>query len=157
MGCSITPPPFEDPESDALFNLGLKSFVSDIDLDILGLCAIGDISTSGLKFAYWEFTFEAVPSEFELFSDGEGRARDIAALEILGEDRGEKATLLGEWLGIWGNFDFPESSPVSIAASDGVSIARFSNFWCKLGQVTSVESPLTFSLKQKTKMKLFSL
>lgn len=31
-------PSYEDPGSAALFNFGLKIFVSDDDLDILGLC-----------------------------------------------------------------------------------------------------------------------
>lgn len=113
----------------------------------------GDISTSGLKFAYWEFMLVPMLSGFDLLSDGEA-PRDIAALEKLGEDRGQKATLLEEWAGIWGNFDISEYSPEFIAASDGAFIARSSDFWCKLGHFSSVESPSAFSLKQKIRMKL---
>ena len=115
---------------------------------------IGDISTSGLKCACWEFMF--VPSSFDLLSDGEVPG-DTAATEKVGEDKGEKASLFAEWIGIWGNFDISECSSVFIAASEGASIGCLSNFWCKLGHLSSVESPPAFGLKQKIRMKLFSL
>lgn len=160
MGGSIMHFPWEDPESDALSNLGLKNFVSDIDLDILGLWdatgrepsngTIGDFSTSSLEFSYWEFMFLVSPLKFDLLSDGEGRPGETAAaLEILGEDRGEKASLLGEWLEIWGIFDVLQCSPLSRATRDGTSIARFWKFWFRLGKVSSVESPPAFRMKQK--------
>lgn len=80
---------------------------------------VGDISTSGLKFACWEFMF--VPSAFDLLSDGEVPG-DTAAIEKVGEDRGEKASLFEERVGIWGNFDISEYSSEFISASGGASI-----------------------------------